>query len=114
MVCLLLGRLQRLFIRQSRILQQQRERDQRHTQADADDAEDPLDTLIRMVDSVPVGRSHGVRDDPGIRRAVNFVCERRVTSNGRFDFLGQSLRPNRAGDAAAECRADIVGREVET
>lgn len=70
--------------------------------------------LVCTVDSVPVGRAHGIRDDPGIGRAVYFVRERRISSDGLFDLLGELLGPDCAGDAAAKCGPDIVRREVET
>lgn len=67
-----------------------------------------------MVDGISVGRSHGVRNDPGVGRAVDLVGERRVASDGLHDLLRQSLGPDSPGDAAAQCGADVIRGEVET
>jgi hypothetical protein len=102
-VGLLLRRLERLLVCQPRILQQQREHNQRNTQADTDDAKYSLDFLVRVIDGVPVGRSYGIGDDPSVWRAVDLGRERCVASYGLFNFLRQLLRPDCTGYAAAEC-----------
>jgi hypothetical protein len=102
-VGLLFRRLQRLVIRQPRVLQQQREPNQRHTETNSDDAKDALDFLICMIDGVPIGSSHRVGNDPRVWRTVDLGRERCVASYRLLDLLWQLLGPDSAGYATAEC-----------
>lgn len=63
----LFGVLERLFVCQSRVLEQDREDDQRHTDADTDNAQNTLDVHV-CGDNGGSGRgADGVRYDPGVR-----------------------------------------------
>jgi hypothetical protein len=109
----LLGVLERLLAGQGRVLEQDREDDQRNAQADTDNAEDPLNVLIGVVHGLSRSSADRVGNDPGVRRSIDFLGEGDI-SNRLFNLLGKDLGPNGTGNSGAERGTDVVGRQVET
>lgn len=94
--------LERLLVGQCRVLEQEREEDQRDTKADTDDAQDLLYVLVGEVDGRSRCGACWVGDNPGVRGSVDLGGKGSV-ANGFQELLGQSLRPDRTGNGRTEC-----------
>jgi hypothetical protein len=103
----------RLFVREARVAQAQREREQRHAEADARDAQQPLRVLVRVHDALPLGRAERVPNDCGERRGVHFERERLVRQPLR-ELARQNLRPDSTADRGAEGGPNVVPISVAT
>lgn len=107
---------QTLLLAQSRIPQAEREKQQRHTETDARDAQQLLRVLVRVYDRGPLWRSDRVLGNKhkgvSVRRRRQRGIGADLTEAGG-ELRRQDLRPDGAGNGAAERGSDVVGGEVD-
>lgn len=105
-----------LLVAQMRVPQQERERNQRHTETNTGDRQQPLNMLIRFNHRGSDRCSHRIKWNDIQRRRVNRVRKSGITLERQPTLeLGiQSLSPDGTGDACAEGIADAVQREVQS
>lgn len=103
---------QALLIAQLRIPQAARKRNQRHTQTQPRDAQQPLNVPIRFDGSISLRSARRVDENLVERTGVPEIGLGGVIE-ALGEFFGDGLRPDRAGDGIAEGGADVVGCEVE-
>jgi hypothetical protein len=84
---------ERLLVGQCRVLEENRENDQRDTKADTDDAQDALGVLVRVDDGGSCSRADGVEGGPSVGRSVDLSGEGGI-ADCLFELLGQDLRPD--------------------